>query len=176
MIQRLRAPPHRGHLGRAFCCAVLLRAAAIPECSEYFGGENEMVVRLLASALALGDPLPAHVLSFLCWRISSSTPLYTERPFCALGILLLHAALFNPEISPDPLRELCEWVEAEEADARQLGCCRSNSWLFGLTFFNQSHHIWKALVHDHLLNPPAHIPDSGATQLRQVAARVLEAG
>jgi hypothetical protein len=60
----------RGHLMRAFSCAVLLKAADNPETRGYIEGENDTLIQLISSVLYLGREACENALRFLCWRAS----------------------------------------------------------------------------------------------------------
>ena len=73
-----------------------------------------------------------------------------DRPFFALGILLLAAIL--PDREPAHLADLAAWVLAEEARSRDKLTCfapwqqLSDQWLLGLTNFNTCHDRWQTLT------------------------------
>ena len=83
----------REHLERAFCCAVLLKAADEPETRGNIFGENDAMIQLLASVLYLGQEASRNMLRLLCWRVLRMPEGYEDLPFFAMAVLLLHASL-----------------------------------------------------------------------------------
>ena len=137
----------RGHIMRGFCCAALLRAAAEPENAEYIPGENQTVAQLVASALVLGPEVQEAAASLLAWRLRSSGIDAEDRPFFAMGLLILAVFMGTDPFREDELNELADWVVREEADARAtLGRDGKEGWLLGLTIFNQAHPVWRSLA------------------------------
>ena len=175
----------RGHLGRIFCCAVLLRAAAdpgMPYC-DVGQGENQTIIQFIASALALGQEASAASLRLLAWRAGSLTDEEDEYPFLALGILLLATTLDGGEDGGSWLRQLADWVVAVEAvvfsrrelrDRRQPWLWVENpAWLLGLTHFTQRHETWRAVTWSVLVEPPTPPPAAAAAALRGIAERPI---
>ena len=91
--QHLSALPHsrgtRGDLIRAFCCAVLLQAADEPETLELLSSESDTLIRLVDSALRLGEEASESALRFLCWRVLRLSEDFEEAPFLVMALLVL---------------------------------------------------------------------------------------
>ena len=164
------------HLMRAFSCDLLLRAAADPRNADYFSGENTTLIQWIASALALGSDATVAALQTLLWRVPSVPTIDEERPFYAMGVLLLAAARLNDPADAALLNALCAWVEAEEAATRYnpdiFGLNGREAWLLGLTSFDQRHARWRTLAQDVLTAPT--VPVSAVAALTQVVERLDE--
>jgi hypothetical protein len=175
----------RGHLLRAFCCAILLGAAPqlnLPN-RDFVVGENQTIIQLVASALALGHEACATSLRLLAWRAERPTDQDEEYPFLALGVLLL-AATVNPGADDAPwLRQLADWVVAIEAvafcraelrDRRQPWLWVENpAWLLGLTRFDGQHPAWRAVAWSVLVEQPSGSADAAAAALHAIAGRLI---
>jgi hypothetical protein len=177
-----------GHLMRAFCCAVLLRAAAEPQAVGHFGGESETVIQLIASALTLGRDAAEGALRLLCWRMLVLPVEDEDGPFFATGILLLAAALHRAAAEGPLLRRLSEWVLAEEGRARawraEAWHDTPERWLFGLTYLGtkkdgsawygeQKIAQWRRVARQVLFEPPEPHPLEAAPTLRDIGARLV---
>lgn len=164
----------RGHLMRAFCCAALIRAAAEPANDGYFSGENQSVIQLIASTLELGRSAQHAALRALTWRQMHAPADLDERPFFALGILLLAVAL-GLDSEGAMLQRLCAWVVAEEAWSRahtHPGIA-SDAWLLGLTWFSLCENTWRDVGWRVLVEPAQPHPSSAAAALHDIAARLV---
>ena len=164
----------RGHLIRAFCCAVLLKAADEPETQDLINPVNETLIQMIASVLYLGREATESASHFLCWRILRFPLWDNEYPFFALGLLLLRAALFRPGENGSDLKLLAEWVIREEKRLRcyPLTLPVSESWLLGLTLHDQRHDVWRRVAQDILLNTTKDFPHPAASAMRAVAIRL----
>ena len=135
----------RGHLMRAFCCAVLLRAAGEPGNKGYFEGENQTLVQLLASLKVLEPKYEEAALRFLVWRLDHIDVYVEERPFFLLGILLLCLKV-RPNLLDSEIDHIADCLVNEENTVRTSGWAampdNNNQWLLGLTFFDQRHSVW----------------------------------
>jgi hypothetical protein len=162
---------------RAFCCTVLLQAAAAPEHTDGFDGEIETIIQLVASVLVLGSDASAAALSLLCWRMLTLPREHDERPFFLLAILLLATSLFHAEADGPLLQQLGEWVMAEEAEVRvQLPPSRvreAKPWLLGLTTNAIKHDTWRTVAARVLLDPASAHPSVAAPTLRGIGARLV---
>ena len=182
-----------GHVLRAFCCAVLLRAAVDPDMPnrDFVSGENKTIIQLIASALALGQEASAASLRLLAWRASSPIDGLNEGEyaFLALGILLLATTLDSGEDSGLWLRQLAEWVVAIEAvvfsreqrDRKQPRLwsdkawlwVENSAWLLGLTNYDQRHETWRAVTWSVLVEPASPPPPAAAAALQAIAERLI---
>jgi hypothetical protein len=165
----------RGHLMRAFVCTLLLRAAAEPENLDYITGENQTIIQLVKSAIALGNEATQATLSFLCWcfPLVSDT---CEKPFYAMAILLLQVVLSKHDKHGEDILAICDWVMNEEAKVRSndiWGICVSNWWLLGLTFHNQKHQAWESLTRKILLEPSKPHPAKAAETLQIIGLSLV---
>jgi len=162
----------RGHLMRAFCCAVLLTA----DNSERYicDPESETLFRLLGSVLFLGREASERALRFLCWRTLTLPQEVPETPFCAFVLLLLHAAIFETNEDGTDLRLLAEWVMAEEARVRDSldTACISDEWLFGLYYWDWRPVAWRRMALGVLQNPAKAFPEPGAASVREIVQRL----
>lgn len=164
----------RGHLMRTFACTALIRAAAEPANFGYFSGENQTVIQLIASVLTLGQDAQRATLQLLTWRVLREPDDPEERPFFALGVLLLAAALGLGDDGA-MLRDLCAWVVAEEAWARGHGnpAPNADAWLLGVTWFSQRDATWREAGWRVLVEPPTPHPPAAQAALRDIATRLV---
>jgi hypothetical protein len=163
----------RGHLIRAFCCAVLLKAADEQETMGLIAAENDTLIQCVASVLHLGREASESTLRFLAWRVSRLPEEYEEAPFFAMTVLLLYAALFQPDQDGSDLSLLCGWVLAEEIRVRTHphALVETEAWLLGLTF-HQRHEVWKRLAYEVLIDPAKGFPEPAATMMHEIAKRL----
>jgi hypothetical protein len=172
-----REQRERDHVERLFCCAALLAAAAKPENLDQFLGENQTLARAIDSALFLGRDVSDAALRFVAWRAPQMRPDDEERPFFALGILLLFASLNREEAHAPNLQALAEWVFTEEArvHARWVRYAGDSvKWLLGLTYHDLDHNRWRALARRVLLEGHPALPLDRAPAVREIAACLLE--
>jgi hypothetical protein len=142
----------RGHLMRAFCCAVLLRAAVDPENrgKTFTASENQTIAALVDSAVILQRPVLHAAAGFITWRIEGMKETDELRPFFAFGLLAL-AALAEPEIFPvAEIAALAAFVERTEMSLRDpTGSCTLDMLpgsFLSLTDFTAKHALWRALA------------------------------
>ena len=163
-----------GHLIRAFCCAVLFRAADDPEVDNYVLGNNYALIQLLASVLYLGREAMERALRLFCWRILRLSDYNDECPFYALGLLLLYASLFETTQDGAGLIVLAEWVVEEVEQAILEDYIQwTEEWLLGLTNYDSRHEVWRRLSQEILLDPSKGYPEPCATVLRDIAHRLV---
>lgn len=132
----------RGHLMRAFCCAVLL---ATPNVEP----EKETLIQMLESIFVIGADAMEAAVRFLVWRVD---PLgyESDRPFFVFGIAaLLHG--LDPEMPMDCEEELARWVaDAESSERGYLSELddkdKAVPWLLGLSFSDMRNEKWRALI------------------------------
>lgn len=112
----------RGHLRRAFSCAVLLLwdADLANNSKGWSGAESYTLAQLVWSALVMGPAVQAPTASFVAWRmLAGNAPWKGEDQsphlFFAVALLLLGVALGQHEQQIDAL---LNWLSAEEQ--RQL--------------------------------------------------------
>jgi hypothetical protein len=153
---------HRGHVMRAFCCAVLLH-----DPSYGGGGTNQSVARLIESAVALGDQILPHVLPFLNWFLHKHDEERDERIFIVLGMLML-LAHEGGGLAHGRLHELANWIEAEDQSIRDAGEAAGPRPLWDLTSFTLSHDIWGRLIRQFMISQesPAEIRGLGMRLLK----------
>ena len=167
-----RSTGTRGHLLRAFCCAVLLKAADVPETRDYISSENETLIQLIASVLHLGNEASESALCFLCWRVSRQSIDEAETPFFILALLLLRVALFEPHQDEASLILLADWLVDEEAHVRTV-ISRSEDWLLGLTFHDIRHEVWRKITKEVLLDSAKSFSEPTATAMRNIVNRLF---
>ncbi|MEZ4712069.1 MAG: CPCC family cysteine-rich protein [Caldilineaceae bacterium] len=164
-----------GHLQRAFACTALLHIANEPENSgRLMGSEKDSIIQLIGSILALDLKLQRPALRLLSERMLALDLGDAELPFFALGILLLAATL--PDIEPQHLGELGEWVIAEEARLRAELMVSwqppADQWLLGLASYNNYQDAWQAATVSILEGIIPAMPSSVATVLRAIVERI----
>ncbi len=138
----------RGHIIRAFACAVLLRSNAEVADDNYHDGQNQTLVQLLASLPVIGESLQVEARRFVAWRIQDLRGSYEDAPFYVLALLVLilrtHADLTSAE-----LQEIIDYLFVLERQIRLEFYYsmpeHSEPWLLGLTYFDQRHHVWKLI-------------------------------
>ena len=156
----------RGHWMRLFACTVLLRLAAVYQ--DTAGSECDTVAQLVASAIALGEPVARASAGLLAWRFLTYPGESEDAAFLAFGILLLTVCTRQEEGRGTWLKELANWVEGEEAQAREaMAPCRASmarwdEWLLGLTFsHNLRESVWRHLALRILARPDVpHPPEA----------------
>jgi len=166
-----------GHLARAFACTALLMATAVPENrTQLHEDDNSTIIQLVASLLTLPEAMQHAGARLLSERLLALDLENDERPFFALGILLLAAALPKPE--PTHLAELAAWVLAEEARCRDylthfaLWQRVTEHWLLGLTTFNLHNEMWQALTVRLLGSVIPSLPPTLATPLQTIVEHI----
>lgn len=166
-----------GHRQRSFACTALLLAAALPENRPLLlGGENATIIQLIASLLTLDETMQRAGARLLSARMIDLDLEADDRPFFALGILLLAATL--PDREPAHLADLAAWVLAEETRSRDKLTCfapwqqLSDQWLLGLTNFNTCHDRWQTLTVRLLGDTIASLPSSRTTPLQTIVERM----
>ncbi|MEB3177756.1 MAG: hypothetical protein VKL59_01735 [Nostocaceae cyanobacterium] len=165
----------RGHLMRAFVCGLLLRAAAEPENAGYIEGENQTIIQLVASAMALGHEVAQAALSFLSWCFPSVSDTNEEKPFYAMAILLLQVFLSKYDRDGEDLLITCNWVINEEAKVRsQFLYPYTTSWLLDLTFYTSKRQTWESITRRVLLQPSVPHPPKAVEMLNIIAYSLLD--
>lgn len=86
------AAGERGHVMRAFACAVLLRMAAEAENQDHDFSENDTLIQLIDSAMALGPEVTEAAARFVAWRRSLLPDDTWNHLVFDLGLILLSAA------------------------------------------------------------------------------------
>jgi hypothetical protein len=167
-----------GHLIRAFACSILLRADD-PEKLPFTTEENENLIQMIASVLALEREMRESASRFLCWRILRMPPYAQEAAFFALGLLILRAALFEEGQDGSELKLLADWVVREETRVRRavFEVEESENWLvgmtsIGLTYSGMRDATWRYVAQKVFLDPNKHFPEPSARALRAIARRL----
>lgn len=165
----------RGHLIRAYCCTLLLKASGAPEMKLYTSSENDTLIQMIASVLYLGREATEAASRFLCWCLSRLAASDKEYPFFVLGLLLLRAALFMPGENGIDLEVLAEWTIQEERQVRQeqSNLVESDKWLLGLINFAQKHEAWVRVSEEVLSDPSKEFPEPAASAMREIVNRIL---
>lgn len=159
----------RGHLKRAFCCTVLLLAATDPQNDGYFLSENETLIQLVRSAMALGRESCERVVPFLVWRLLREPYDTDEHPFFAVALLLLRVHLYRQGDWVGDLPWLCTWAVEEEARVRKEDYgADGDAWLLGLQFHDLRHDAWRQSARDLLVNPMPSMPEEVATVVSEI--------
>lgn len=132
----------RGHLMRAFSCAVLL---ATPN----FEPEKETLIQMLDSVFVIGERATDAMARFLVWRLKFLGR-EADRPFFVLALSAI-AGLSTPAISAIEQHDLAAWIEEEEAQEREYltgfrASWKEAPWLFGLSFSEMRNDCWLRLV------------------------------
>jgi hypothetical protein len=167
-------PGPRGHLLRLFCCALLLAAAGNAQLRQYIDAEPTLR-QLTDSAVALGATAIKAMQPLVCWCVPTRALEDPDRPFFALSLLLLAAALYQDEGDGPLLQQLCRWVIDEEARIRATlpaGLVWEH-WLFGLRFSADGNDRWRDLAWRLLIDPSAALPGPAADTLRDIGARLV---
>ena len=135
-------PDIRGHVIRAYSCAVLL---VLPNHEP----EKETLIQLLESMLLLGGDAPEVLARFLMWKIPTLEH-EDDRPFFALALAAI-PLLQDTDVTTYQEYELEQWVVAEETYEREYLSGFSPDygeakWLFGLSFNDMRNGRWRALI------------------------------
>lgn len=176
--ERPETSGRRGHLIRAYACAVLLYAADAPEMQDFVYAENDTLVQLLDSVISLGPEAAECTRCFLLWRTLRLHTHHEETPFFLFALLLLSAALYRPPQDAADLVLLAGLVVSEENRARtgEWVMLHSDDWLLGLTCFNQRHEVWIKLAREILTPHVKQFPEPAASMLRGIADRIAPPG
>lgn len=132
----------RGHIIRAFSCAVLL---ATPN----FEPDKETLIQMIDSVFLLGSDAQEATARFLDWRLGLLEH-EEDRPFFALGLTAIILSL-EEGLSAKEEQDLAEWVASEESSERSYlagfhESYRSSRWLFGLSFSDMRNGRWEELI------------------------------
>jgi hypothetical protein len=165
----------RGHLMRLFCCAALIWLADDPARRPACGDEEDTLLPLVDSAIALGAAAVAAVLPLLTARLLTLPATDLGRPFFAMSLLLLAAAQFRDEADGLLLNQLGHWVVAEEAHFRAAGppLPPLPVWLLGLKSSANGDDLWRELAWRLLVEPAVPHPAQAAATLYAVGARLV---
>lgn len=164
----------RGHLIRAFCCAVLLKASDEEETRLYGTSENETLAQLIGSVFFLGSKSTENALRLVSWRLLRLQSKNEEYPFFVLALLLLQAQLFETGQNGADLQLTAEWMVREEKRAREdpKTLAASEKWLLGLTFHGQKHETWKVLTRTTLVAPDKNYPSAAASAMQEIGRQL----
>jgi hypothetical protein len=165
----------RGHLMRLFCCAALIWLADDPTLSPYCGDEEDTLLPLVDSAIALGVAAVAAVLPLVTARLLSLPATDPGRPFFAMSLLLLAVAQYRDEADGPLLDQLGHRVVAEEAQYRAAGppLPPLPAWLLGLKSSANGDDLWRELAWRLLVEPATPHPAVAAATLHAVGARLV---
>jgi hypothetical protein len=146
--------PEVRHLGRAFAAAVLLQYNGLPG-HEQIEGENQTAAALVDSARALGPAAAAAAADLLAWRLEATEVDGAERPFLALGLLILLIPSIPARATPAPLSPadwttLVGWLLAEEASSGPP----ARPWLHHPRY-NRRDDLWRRLARAAFTGPTA---------------------
>ena len=162
----------RGHLIRAFSCAVLLRVAAAPKMWRHMD-HDDTLIQLIGSVLTLGQAASESALRFLCWYALNVPAENEDDPFFALGVLMLRVALFQPGEDTAELIRLADWVTAVESKVRASeDTVPEDEWLLGLTT-GQKHDVWRTLVPKVLRSTAQAFPGPAADAMQEIVNRLV---
>jgi hypothetical protein len=162
----------RGHLQRAFACAVLLRNPRDP---LFDSDQNSTLAALLESCLFLGDEFVSALQAFIVIRLKNGpTPRdnpdeASGRAFFALAFAILFCAAWlsmkntrtgkrrvEQYDQADFLAKMFVWLVdlGDRADAMNVHeMLRPGSpWLLNSTCFNGRHDVWCSLAHHYFLD------------------------
>lgn len=132
----------RGHIMRAFSCAVLL---ATPS----FEPDKETLIQMIDSMFLLGSDAQEATARFLNWRLGSLEH-EEDRPFFALGLAAIILSL-EQGLSARQEQDMADWVAGEESSERAYlagfhESFQTSRWLFGLSFSNMRNNHWENLI------------------------------
>jgi len=124
----------RGHVMRAFCCAVLLR--------DPDEDPNNVIAPVLESTLEVPEIPPGAALSTFA-ALAIECDLYNEDgPLLALGVLLAALAAHPGQLEPaESVIQLCHRWEFTIRNGHRTMPARSTDWIFGLNS-SLSHDAW----------------------------------
>lgn len=138
----------RGHLLRAFSCALLLRAYERPENQGRWFSFNETAIQLALSLKVLGEPMDLAGGRFFAWCLDALTPLDEEGiegPFLALA--LLSFVYSSDDYADDDVIALCKWIDVKVSallQEKQWFATRSWNWLLSTNHNDMKNERWIA--------------------------------
>lgn len=154
------------HLARAFACAILCIDATseAPRC-----GEPETVLpQLLDSCLRLGPEALVH-LRGLAVALLESREEDEDAPLLSHGLLLCAAAVDPADPRLPALAARVDALAAQQAARPRHSDSPGGGWLWGSTYFQLCHPLWRALTAEVLGRAVAAVPSAG--YLAELAAR-----
>jgi hypothetical protein len=89
-------PNQRGHWGRAFSCAVLLRAYGDAESVGALMSSSDTLIQLLESLTALTAPVAGETAAFLAWLVPRLCDDPSEQTLALVGLLSVAMELVPP--------------------------------------------------------------------------------
>ncbi|HYE62639.1 MAG TPA: hypothetical protein VD997_11645 [Phycisphaerales bacterium] len=158
----------RGHIMRAFACAHLIECLADRSNNPYCNAENETLIQLIDSCIAVGCEAEDAVWKFVLWR-ALNRQRDEETPHYALAVLIL-AVRRNPPLTPEVLNDLATWVEAEVGSVPTDSGTGGGRWLFDLSFHDLQRSRWIALARYNLLLPARPHPPAAADALTRIGS------
>ncbi len=135
----------RGHLMRAFACALLLRSYERPENRDKWLSLNETVLQLCNSIRTLGNPFLSSGIGFLTWCAETLTPLDAELEAPFLNLALLSLAVESPNVADANIIALCDKIEAQVSALLpewQWAATRKKNWLLSINHHDLRNEQW----------------------------------
>ncbi len=102
----------RGHVVRAFACAVLLRSSVESANRSHDYAQRQTLKQLLHSVVVLGDQAERAAVSFLAWLVERAWE--SARALYALVFLMMALTTLRDRWSDEDVGRLASWVMAEE--------------------------------------------------------------
>ncbi len=170
------------HTARAFACAVLLQAAAIPEQRHRFLGELTSIVQLLASALALDRYVHSATAARFAWQLSALRNESEDEtiPFLELSLFWLAFSLGEPRFSESIVVRLAdELIETEariRANINPMACDTKKGrtrWLLGLSSSSCHPQSWKSIARSMLEVTMRLSSEAARTKVRLISELLL---
>jgi hypothetical protein len=164
----------RGHIIRAFACAVLLRFNVEPSNQGHDDGENQTLAQLLASLVTFGILYQVAALRFVAWRVQAINVIYEDDPFFILALLVLALRTYT-DFTADELHEIVDCLYAFEGQVRQSQFVTADNpepWLLGLTNFDQRHDVWRQIGKEIATLAVNHNDSSIGTLILDIAKRI----
>jgi hypothetical protein len=168
----------RGHLMRAFACAVLLRSSGEPCNWRHDYAIPQTLQFLWESITAIADrDGEERTIALLAWLAQRSPPTWgavTDSTVCKLAFLLASFTAMRERWTADEFGELARWIVAEEASVRRLmGADGATAWSQLKSLISQAEK-WRRCL-EKVLAESTKIAAKGAQPLQDFMLELLTA-
>lgn len=168
----------RGHLLRAFACAVLLRAYDRPENRMRWHSFNETAIQLVRSLRELGGSMLLAGPRFLAWCVVALDELDEdgiEGSF--LGLALLSLVASSASYPDEDVIALCKWIDERVSGLlrdKQCWATRRHNWLLSTNHHDQKNAEWIEIGRELYRWGEAQAPSERATWVALVGRSLAE--
>ena len=172
-----RRKGERGHLVRAFVCAVILHASCDPADGILYEENHDAIARLTESALFLGDDTARMALSLLAWCTTSMQPEDPDQGFLMFGMLLLACELGDDAFDSPVIGRLYDWGVVQLRARREYPWeNREDRTLLRehLKEGRMSNRQWKSMTRRILIEAPIKLPENYRGRLLRLGTRIIK--